>query len=201
MSVYGSPNDILDFVFSRRNFVRGSVAGGTLALATATGVGQAIAQQLTDVDILQFALTLEHLMAHLYTKIQATNLLTGKDQTFVESFGAHEAAHVQAISATLTKLGAVPVPAQANYNLPTLDSRATMLNLAKLVEDVSVGAYQGTAASIRNKTILAAAGSIMQVEARHAALVNMLLDLNPVPLPTTTSLTLDEVNAKIKPLL
>lgn len=194
-------NDVLDFAFSRRNFVRGSVAGGAVVLATATGIGQAFAQQLTDVDILQFALTLEHLTARMYADMRATNLLTGKDSTTVESFGAHEAAHVQAISDTLVKLGATPVQAKASYNLPSFDSREAILNFAKLVEDVSVGAYQGAAGAIRDKAILAAAGSIVQVEARHAAIINLLLGLDPVPLPTTASLTLDEVNSKVGPLL
>lgn len=194
-------NDVLDFAFSRRNFVRGSVAGGAVVLATATGIGQAFAQQLTDVDILQFALTLEHLTARMYADMRATNLLTGKDSTTVESFGAHEAAHVQAISDTLVKLGATPVQAKASYNLPSFDSREAILNFAKLVEDVSVGAYQGAAGAIRDKAILAAAGSIVQVEARHAAIINLLLGLDPVPLPTTAGLTLDEVNSKVGPLL
>jgi len=194
-------NDLLDFAASRRNFVRGSVAGGSLAVATAAGLGHAFAQQLSDIDILQFALTLEHLEANMYASMLATNLLTGKEQTYFTSFGGHEAAHVKALTDTLTKLGANPVQANAKYNFPAFDSREAILNFAKTAEDIGVGAYQGAAAAITNKAILAAAGSIVQVEARHAAIVNLLLGLDPVPQPTTASLTIDEVKAKVGPIL
>ena len=194
-------NDLLDFAASRRNFVRGSVAGGSLAVATAAGLGHAFAQQLSDIDILQFALTLEHLEANMYAGMLATNLLTGKEQTYFTSFGGHEAAHVKALTDTLTKLGANPVQANAKYNFPAFDSREAILNFAKTAEDIGVGAYQGAAAAITNKAILAAAGSIVQVEARHAAIVNLLLGLDPVPQPTTASLTIDEVKAKVGPIL
>lgn len=194
-------NDLLDFAASRRNFVRGSVAGGSLAVATAAGLGHAFAQQLSDIDILQFALTLEHLEANMYAGMLATNLLTGKEQTYFTSFGGHEAAHVKALTDTLTKLGANPVQANAKYNFPAFDSREAILNFAKTAEDIGVGAYQGAAAAITNKAVLAAAGSIVQVEARHAAIVNLLLGLDPVPQPTTASLTIDEVKAKVGPIL
>jgi len=194
-------NDLLDFAASRRNFVRGSVAGGSLAVATAAGLGHAFAQQLSDIDILQFALTLEHLEANMYAGMLATNLLTGKEQAYFTSFGGHEAAHVKALTDTLTKLGANPVQANAKYNFPAFDSREAILTFAKTAEDIGVGAYQGAAAAITNKAILAAAGSIVQVEARHAAIVNLLLGLDPVPQPTTASLTIDEVKAKVGPIL
>ena len=195
-------NELFDFVASRRKFVRGTLAGGSLALATASGLGHAFAQQLTDVDILQLALTLEHLEANMYAGMLAANILTGKEKSYFESFGGHETAHVQALTATLTKLGATPVQANATYNFPAFNSREAILNFAKTAEDIGVGAYQGAAAAITNKDILAAAGSIVQVEARHAAIVNLLLGINPpVPQPTTGSLTIDEVKAKVGPIL
>src|SRR5215212_7992822 len=90
----------------------------------------------------------------------------------------------------LTAAGATPVQAQAKYNFPAFDSREAILNFAKTVEDIAVGAYQGAAAFISNKAYLAAAGSIVQVSARHAAIINVLLGLDPVPQPMTASLTL-----------
>ncbi len=201
MSTQAKLNELLDFAFSRRNIIRGSVAGGTLALATVSGLSRAFAQELTDIDILQFALTLEHLTVRMYADMNATGLLTDKDKAYLESFGSHEVAHVAAITSTLTSLGATPVAAQAIYNFPAFDSRAAILNFAKTAEDVGVGAYQGAAAAITNKDILAAAGSIVQIEARHAAMINLLLDLDPVPQAVTSSLTIDEVNAAVGPIL
>ena len=201
MSMQEKLNDLLDFTFSRRNIMRGSVAGGTLALATASGLGRAFAQGLTDVDILQFALTLEHLEARMYVDMNATGILTGKEKTYLEIFGSHEAAHVAAITSTLTSLGATPVTAQSSYNFPAFNTREAILNFAKTVEDTGVGAYQGAAAAITNKDILAAAGSIVQIEARHAALINLLLGLDPVPQAATSGLTIDQVNAAVGPIL
>ena len=201
MSMQEKLNDLLDFTFSRRNIMRGSVAGGILALATASGLGRAFAQGLTDVDILQFALTLEHLEARMYVDMNATGILTGKEKTYLEIFGSHEAAHVAAITSTLTSLGATPVTAQSSYNFPAFNTREAILNFAKTVEDTGVGAYQGAAAAITNKDILAAAGSIVQIEARHAALINLLLGLDPVPQAATSGLTIDQVNAAVGPIL
>jgi rubrerythrin len=201
LNVHTEVHEVLDLAFSRRHFVRGSIASGAMALASAAGLGRAFGQGLGDVDILQFALTLEHLKARMYAEMLATDLLTGKDKSYIETFAGHEAAHVQALAATLTQLGAAPVQAQAAYTFPAFDTRTNMLNFAKTVEDVTVGAYQGAAASIRNQEILAAAGSIVQAEARHAAIVNFLLGLDPVPRPTTPSFTVDEVNAIVGPIL
>lgn len=201
MSMQEKLNDLLDFTFARRHIMRGSVAGGTLALATASGLGRAFAQGLNDVDILQFALTLEHLEARMYLDMNATGILTGKEKTYLEIFGSHEAAHVAAITSALTSLGATPVTAQSSYNFPAFNTREAILNFAKTVEDTGVGAYQGAAAAITNKDILAAAGSIVQIEARHAALINLLLGLDPVPQAATSGLTIDQVNAAVGPIL
>ncbi|MEZ4870183.1 MAG: ferritin-like domain-containing protein [Caldilineaceae bacterium] len=201
MNINAKVNELFDFALSRRTSVRGSVAGGTVALATTAGLGRAFAQGLTDTDILQFALTLEHLEARMYAEMLATNILTGKEKSYFTMFGDHEAAHVKAITSTLTQMGATPVAAQSSYNFPPFNNRGDILNFAKMAEDIGVGAYQGAAAAITNKAILAAAGSIVQVEARHAAIINLLSGLDPVPSATTSSLTIDEVNAKVGPVL
>lgn len=194
-------HELLDFALSRRNMVRGSVVAGSVAMATTAGLSKAFAQGLSDIDILQFALTLEHLEARMYVEMLAKNILTGKDLTYMTSFGGHEAAHVKAITDTLVSLGATPVTAQASYNFPAFNTREDILNFAKVAEDTGVGAYQGAAAAISNKAILAAAGSIVQVEARHAAIINLLLGLNPVPTAVTNSLTIDQVNTIVGPIL
>ena len=151
MNMNAQVNELLDFALSRRNLVRGSIVAGSVAMATTAGLSKAFAQQLTDVDILQFALTLEHLEARMYREMLAKNILTGKDKSYFESFGSHEAAHVKAITDTLVSLGATPVAAQDSYNFPTFNSREEILNFAKIAEDTGVGAYQGAAAAISNK--------------------------------------------------
>lgn len=194
-------NELLDFALGRNNIVRGSVPGGDLSLATPAGLGRAFTQGLSDVDILNFALTLEHLENRMYQAMLATNILTGKERQYFESFGSHEAAHVVALTDTLNSIGASPVQEQANYNFPPLNNRGDILNFARTAEETGVGAYQGAAAAISNKDYLAAAGSIVQVEARHASIIRLLIGTQPVPAATTPSLTIDEVNEVVGPIL
>jgi len=202
MTMYAKVMDLIDVAQGRRNFLRGSMAvAGGLAMVSSVGLGRAFAQELTDLDILQFAMTLEHLEARMYKDMLAANILTGKELQYFTLFGEHEAAHVEALMGTIRSLGTEPVAAQESYSFPAFDSREAILNFAKVAEDIGVGAYQGAAAAIDNKDILAAAGSIVQVEARHAAIVNLLLGLKPVPDAVTASQTVDEVLGKVGPIL
>jgi rubrerythrin len=192
--------ELLDLALGRAQTGSTVFANGTTYLTT-SGLGRAFAQELTDVDILQFALTLEHLEAAMYREMLDTGILTGKEMRYFESFGSHEAAHVDALTQALQAAGATPNPALAMYNFPSFGSRMDILNFAKTAEDIGVGAYQGAAAAIQNKEYLAAAGSILQVEARHVAIVNILLGMEPAPAPTTPSLTVEEVLDKVNPIL
>lgn len=195
--------ELIDFAQSRRSFVRGSVAiAGAVGISSSIGLGRAFAQGLTDLDILNFALTLEHLESRMYNEMLAKNILTGKDAQYFVNFGQAEAAHVKAITNTIIKLGGTPVAAKASYNFPAFNNRGDILNFAKVAEDTGVGAYQGAAAAIKNKDVLAAAGSIVQVEARHAAIINVLIGADaPVPDAFTKSLTIDQVLQIVNPVL
>lgn len=194
--------EMVDFANSRRTLVKGSMASasGTTTLLS-TDLGRALAQDLTDVDILQFALTLEHLEAAMYREMIDANILSGKELEYFQSFGQHEAAHVNGLTKALQAAGVEPAMAMADYQFPSFDSRQAILDFAKVAEDIGVGAYQGAAAAIDNKDYLAVAGSIVQVEARHAAVINLLLGMKPVPAAVTPSLTVDEVLAKVNPIL
>ncbi len=194
--------EMLNFAHSRTTLVKGSMASasGTTTLLSAD-LGRAMAQELTDVDIIQFALTLEHLEAAMYQEMLAANILSGKELQYFQSFGQHEAAHVDGLTAALQAVGVEPAAALSDYQFPDFNSREAILDFAKVAEDIGVGAYQGAAAAIDNKDYLAVAGSIVQVEARHAAIVNLLLGMDPVPAAVTPSLTVDEVLQLVNPIL
>lgn len=191
--------ELLDFGLSRSKANTISATG--VASGDNVALGRAFAQALTDTDILQFALTLEHLEAEMYRRMLATNILTGKELTYFQNFAAAEAAHVTAIQGVLQQLGATPGAMSATYNFPAFDSRNAILGFAEVAEEIGVGAYQGAAAAVTSKDILAAAGSIVQVEARHAAIVRLLQGKAPVPSAFTTSQTVAQVLQQVNPIL
>ena len=53
--------------------------------------------------------------------------------------------------------------------------------LASVLENTGVGAYNGAAPSLKSKQVLASAGSIVQIEARHAAAIDLLIGKSPTP--------------------
>jgi ferritin-like protein len=192
---------------NRRDFAKGAVGLGgaavlsAVALAASRNGGLAFAADApfkNDIDVLNYALTLEYFEATLYKTIIESGKLQGRDQQYITLFGQQEQAHVDAGKSTIEKLGGTPVQ-KADYNFPALGDRAAILNLLNVVEQTGVGAYLGAAGYIQNKDILAAAASIMQVEARHTALIRYLLDIPPVPDAFTPAFTPDEVLAKVAP--
>ncbi|KAI7304712.1 hypothetical protein KC315_g15031 [Hortaea werneckii] len=125
-----------------------------------------------DVDILNYALTLEHLEATFYREGLAK--FTGADFTAagfsqssydrLKEVAAHEAAHVDFLS---TALGSAATK-ECTYAFP-MSSVAEFLATASVLEGVGVSAYLGAARQIANKDYLTAAGSILTVESRHSA--------------------------------
>src|SRR5262245_43547909 len=116
--------------------------------------------EMSDVDILQYALTLEHMEAAMYESMVAANIVTGKEQEYFRSMGEHEASHVSALMKALQAEGVEPVAALMDYHFPAFDSREAILDFAKSAEETGVGAYQGVLAEIDSKDYLAAASSI-----------------------------------------
>ncbi len=161
---------------SRASFIlRGAVAAGAVYGAGAVGpyVSSSLAQSASsDVDILNFALTLEYLETDFYN-VKGTSVgLSGEAKALAQSFGDEEADHVAALTKAITAAGGKPV-AKPTFAFPVTD-QASFLKLAYVLENTGVGAYNGAGPSIMNEEYLAAAGSIVQVEARHAAAIALL---------------------------
>jgi hypothetical protein len=132
-----------------------------------------------DIDIVNYALTLEYLEADFYEKVAASGLFKGANLTTIKQFGQEEQAHVVALEGTAKKLGGTPA-AKPKTKFP-LKSASSVLKLAQTVEDLGAAAYLGQAGNIKSKEVLAAALSIHTIEARHAAALNMLLGKSVTP--------------------
>lgn len=161
---------------SRASFIlRGALTAG--AVYGATGVGPYVSNAFAasgsgDVDILNFALTLEYLETDFY-KVKGKSVgLTGQAKALASSFGDEEAEHVAALTKAITAAGGKPAK-KPTFVFP-VSNAASFLKLAYVLENTGVGAYNGAGPSLMNKQYLAAAGSIVQVEARHAASIALL---------------------------
>ena len=153
-----------------------------------------------DLKIVNYALTLEYLEADFYAKVIASGLFKGSDLESIKIIGDHEMQHVDALTATVQKLGGTPA-AKPKTKFP-LDSAQSVLALAATVENLGSAAYLGQAGNIQNKEVLAAALSIHSVEARHAAALNVLTKKSPTPDGAFAKpATMAQVLPKVKPFI
>jgi rubrerythrin len=189
---------------TRSSFIlRGAVAAGSVYGAGMVGpfVRQALAQSdMGDVEVLNFALTLEYLEAAFYKEAAKISGLSEEVSKAVETFGNEEQQHVDAITKTIQDLGGKPVSAPM-VDFGKLSNEKTFLKTAVAFEDLGVSAYNGAAPSIKSKEVLLAAGSIVQVEARHAAAVRLLAKKDPSPNAFDESATKSQVLKAVKPYL
>jgi len=153
-----------------------------------------------DLKIVNYALTLEYLEADFYSKVAASGLFKGAQLSVIKKFGDQEQQHVDALTATVKKLGGTPA-AKPQTKFP-LTSASSVLNLAATVENLGSAAYLGQAGNIQSKEVLAAALSIHTVEARHAAALNKLLGKSIVPDGAFAKpASMDQVLPKVKPFI
>src|SRR3954449_7461486 len=95
--------------------------------------------------------------------------------------------------------GGKPVSAP-KVTFPFKDEKS-FLKLAIALEDTGVSAYNGAAPMISSKQVLGAAGSIVQVEARHAAAIRLLNGDDPAPAAFDPTLSKKEVLKAVMPFI
>lgn len=190
---------------SRRAFLMGSlgaIAATAIASEFAFSEGRALAVTFTsDIDILNFALTLEHLENRAYRDAVNSGKLTGANLNYARTFGQQENEHVQLLTAAISQASGTPVREQAKYNFPAFTDEATIITFLRTLEEVGVGAYTGASPFVRDPNILATAGGILQVEARHTAILRRQNGMTPAPGPTDITLTPDQTLARATPIL
>jgi len=165
-----------------------------------------------DLLVLQFANVLEQLETGFYSQA----LLQFKDSDFTSAgfsssqipleqlttIQIDEQTHVNAVQAIIKDFGGTPITS-CKFNFgPVLQNVPIMMNVARILEDVGLGAYLGAAHLISDPTLLTSAASIMTVEARHQTVLNILSGTGTaIPSAFDIPLAPQEVLAIVSPFL
>lgn len=200
---------------SRRDLLKGSAiaVGATLVgISPLLNKGRVLAQEFSsDIDVLNYALTLEHLEYAFYrdglnrfTRNQIGNmpvlgLPQNKVYDYFEAIRDHEKAHVDTLTSVISSLGGTPV-AECVYNFGYNDALG-FLAVATALENTGVMAYDGAVADIQNPDLQTAAATIATVEARHAAFLNLLSGVSPFPAAFDTPKSRAEILAIAGPFI
>ncbi|WP_137291737.1 ferritin-like domain-containing protein [Natronorubrum halophilum] len=141
----------------------------------------------SDIDILNYALTLEYLEAEFYTRGLQNIDEAALEQQF-EGWGPiqdqvvnrlhvvrdHEVTHAEVLGQTVQSLGGEPAQ-RPEFDFGTaVQEPAEFIATAALLEDIGVSAYAGAAPYIDTFELVPPALSIHSVEARHASFLREL---------------------------
>lgn len=140
-----------------------------------------------DFAVLNYAYALEQLEAAFYTVVLERPYagMNSYEAQVLTGIRDHEIAHREFFR---NALGSNAIPdLQVDFRRVSFGSRQSVLTTARTFEDLGVSAYNGAGGLISNPQYLAAAGTIVSVEARHAALIRDLLN------PLSTAFAGDDV--------
>lgn len=178
----------------------GAAVAGLSPLLNYTSVSAATLN--SDVDVLNYALTLENLEYAFYR--DGLNRFTRQSlgisggnwaqiYSYFEAIRDHEKAHVDTLRSVISSLGGTPVQ-PCTYNFGYSNPQG-FVQTAMALENTGVMAYTGAAALIKDGGLLTAAATIATVEARHAAYLNLLNNVSPFPAAFDTPKSPDEILA------
>jgi hypothetical protein len=168
------------FAPSRRDLLKWSGAAAGILVAGSVlpnfGISQALAAELGsgDVGILNYAYALEQLEAAFYSAVVDSPYkgATENEIAVLADIRDHEIAHRQFLKKAL---GRKAIPGlEVDFSAVDFGSRRSVLKTAGVFENLGVAAYNGAGPLIKNVDYLAAAGSIVSVEARHCATIAAL---------------------------
>ena len=118
---------------------------------------------------------MEQLEAAFYTQVLKTPFSTMQvnDERILRQIRDHEIAHRDFLKGALGR-NAIP-GLDVDFSAVDFSSRASVLGTADVFENLGVAAYNGAGQLISNPDYLIAAGSIVSIEARHAAAISDLI--------------------------
>jgi len=170
---------------TRAEFLRKAIVGGgaLLAALAAPPLLEGKPSKKGDVKILQYALNFEYLQSTFYTDTERAGTVAamrpGK-AVWAKTLGAHERAHVKIIQQVLGP--ATTKKPFFNFHGNT-ESEARFTRTAVAMEDLTTALLTGVIPAIYSRALVAAAFSLLTVEARHAAWARHLSGVVPVAGP------------------
>ena len=172
---------------SRRNFLRKSgfgIAAASLFLAGCDDddtppimPDNAVNLGSGDIGVLNYAFALEQLEAAFYQTVLQGGYFSSADadeQQVMRDLEAHERAHVEFLNTAISSVGTAIPALEVDFSSIDFDSRDSVLATAQTFEDLGVSAYNGAGRLLSDANYLLAAGKIVSVEARHAAVIRTL---------------------------
>jgi len=175
--------DFLNSTVQRRSFLKYAGAGAAGIALVAAGckkdrLESGVYLGEGDLGILNYAYALEQLEAAFYIQVAANPYsgITAAETAYMTDIRDHEIAHREFFKRAL---GANAIgPLEVDFSSITFSSRASVLGTAMAFEDLGVTAYNGAGYLLKSGDYLLAAGKIVSVEARHAALIRELIAPN-----------------------
>jgi hypothetical protein len=188
------------FAKYRRQMITASVST-LLAVASTEAFGADLPKQV--IDILNYALTLEHFEATFYrTANGADGLIPEKYRGLFREIGEHEAGHVALLSGVLGNAAVKPpkfdFTAGGKY-ADVFTNFKTFSTLSSTIEDTGVAAFKGQITNLAGTPVLQTALQIHSVEARHAGSVRVLVGKPGSDGAFDKPMSKDEVLEAVKP--
>lgn len=181
---------------TRADLLRKAAVGGAAILAALAlpPASPAARSKKRDVAIFQFGLNFEYLQSTFYTESEQAGTVArmGRRKAFwARTLGAHERAHVAIIRDVLGS--AAPKKPSFNFHGNT-ETESRFTKTAVAMEDLTTALLTGIAPALKDRGLIAAAFSLLTVEARHAAWARHLAGVVPIARAFDQGKTLDEVD-------
>jgi len=140
---------------------------------------EAAAADVSDVNVLNSALDLEHQAVAAYS--QALKVLRGENLRAARTVLNQERAHVTALQHAIRGLGARPNEARSDYNFPRLTDEDAVLRFATQLENDTISNYIDALPRLNTPELRGQVASIFATEAEHLAVLNGALKERSAP--------------------